>query len=339
MAQIVDVGIDLGTASVVICGRDSGVILNEPAVVAVERGRRTVTAIGTEAYRMIGRTPGNIAAVRPLRDGTVSDFDLVSEMLSYFVRKACGKHLFGGPQAVITLPSGINDMESHSLISCLFNAGVRRTRILPKPIAAALGASMKIGEAYGQMVVDIGAGLTDMAVTSVGKIVTGKSTDCAGDCFDDAIIRYIRRKHNLLIGEITAEEIKRDLASALPRGERLYMEITGRNLITGLPRVMRVSSDEAGEAVEDAVLDLIENIHAVLEYTPAELAADILDNGIILTGGGAQLDGLPERIGEALKVNCRLADDPQLCAAKGCLLAVENRKEYARYFTERRRRG
>lgn len=287
---------------------------------------------------MIGRAPGRIAIIRPLQEGTIADFDLLSVMLNYFVRKACGKHLIGGPRAVITMPRGINDMESHSVAGSLFEAGIHNTRIIEKPLAAAIGAGMPVGEAYGQMVCDIGAGMTDIAVTSMGRIILRSSFPCAGDHFDDAIIRYMRRKHNLLIGEITAEKLKREMASALPRPERLMMEITGRNLITGLPRAMLVSSDEVSEAIEETVLDLIENLHSVLEHTPAELAADIVDNGIVLTGGGALLDGLDSKISQSLKVKCRLAEEAQQCAVSGCEMVVNNRKEYARFLSEKNRR-
>ena len=321
MASAADIGIDLGTSNVLIYARGKGIVLNEPAVVALERDTRSIRAIGTEAHRMIGRTPSSIAALRPLREGMVSDFELTSSMLHYFVTQVIGKRMFARPRAVLSLPSGVNEMEKRSISAIMFEAGARRTQLLDRPVAAA-----------------IGAGMTDIAVLSLGRVIVSDAAKLGGDHFDDAIIRYLRRKHNLLIGERTAEELKINLGSAMPRAEQMYLDVTGRNLISGLPKLMRITSDEIYEAIDDPLTALIEAIHAVLEHTPAELAADVFDNGIVLSGGGARLSGLADAISTALKVDCRVADNPQECVATGCGLTLENLAEFGRYLNDGRRR-
>lgn len=338
MASADDIGIDLGTSNVLIYARGKGIALNEPAVVALERETRNIRAIGVEAHRMLGRTPGNIMAMRPLREGMVADFELTSSMLHYFVVQVIGKHMFARPRAVLSLPSGVNEMEKRSISAIMFEAGARRTQLLDRPVAAAIGAGMNINDAYGSMIVDIGAGMTDIAVLSLGRVVVADAAKIGGDHFDDAIIRYLRRKHNLLVGERTAEELKMNIGSAMPREEQLYMEVTGRNLISGLPKLMRINSDEIYEAIDDPLTTLIEAIHAVLEHTPAELAADVFDSGIVLSGGGALLSGLADGISAALKVNCRVADNAQECVAMGCGLTLENLSEFGRYLNDGRRR-
>lgn len=339
MATVLDIGIDLGTASVVIYGKGKGVVLNEPAVIAIDRETRNVLAVGEEARRMVGRTPGNIVAMRPLGDGMIADFEMASAMLRYFVAKAVGKRILGGPRVIMSVPAGVNEVERHSLTASLFEAGARRTRLMERPVAAALGAGLPIGEAYGEMICDIGGGVTDIAVLSLGRVIVRDTVKIGGDQFDDAIIRYIRRKHNLLLGEITAEDLKINIGSAIPRAEQFYMEVTGRNLLTGLPKIMRITSDEITEAIDEPLQALLEAIHAVLEHTPAELVADIFESGITLSGGGAQLSGLCEAVALSLKVECRLADDPQECVARGCGLTLENWSEYGQFLGERRRRG
>ena len=321
MASAADIGIDLGTSNVLIYARGKGIVLNEPAVVALERDTRSIRAIGTEAHRMIGRTPSSIAALRPLREGMVSDFELTSSMLHYFVTQVIGKRMFARPRAVLSLPSGVNEMEKRSISAIMFEAGARRTQLLDRPVAAA-----------------IGAGMTDIAVLSLGRVIVSDAAKLGGDHFDDAIIRYLRRKHNLLIGERTAEELKINIGSAMPRAEQMYLDVTGRNLISGLPKLMRITSDEIYEAIDDPLTALIEAIHAVLEHTPAELAADVFDNGIVLSGGGARLSGLADAISTALKVDCRVADNPQECVATGCGLTLENLAEFGRYLNDGRRR-
>lgn len=339
MATVLDIGVDLGTASVVIYGKGKGVVLNEPAVIAFDRDTRNVLAVGEEARRMMGRTPSNIVAMRPLGDGMIADFELASAMLRYFVTKVVGKRILGGPRVLISMPAGVNEVERHSIMTSLFEAGARRTQLMERPIAAAIGAGLPIGEAYGQMICDIGGGVTDIAVMAQGRIIVRDSVKIGGDLFDDAIIRYIRRKHNLLIGELTAEDLKINVGSAVPRNEQFYMEVTGRNLISGLPKVMRITSDEITEALDEPIQSLLEAIHAVLEHTPAELVADIFESGIVLSGGGAQLAGLCEAVSLALKVDCHLAEDAQECVARGCGLTLENLSEYGQFLGDRKKRG
>lgn len=339
MATVLDIGIDLGTASVVIYGKGKGIVLDEPAVIAFDRDTRNVLAVGEEARRMMGRTPSNVVAMRPLGDGMIADFELTSAMLRYFVTKVIGKRLLGGPRVIISVPAGVNEVERHSIMTSLFEAGARRTQLMERPIAAAIGAGLPIGEAYGEMICDIGGGVTDIAVMSLGRVIVRDTVKTGGDLFDDAIIRYIRRKHNLLIGELTAEDLKINIGSAIPRNEQFYMEVTGRNLISGLPKVMRITSDEITEALDEPLQSLLESIHAVLEHTPAELVADIFESGIMLSGGGALLSGLCEAVSLALKVDCRLADDAQECVARGCGLTLENWSEYGQFLGDRRKRG
>jgi len=338
MASVNDLAIDLGTSNILIYMKGKGIILREPTVVAIDRDTRDVLAFGEEARRMIGRTPSNILAIRPLREGVISDYELVSYMLKGFVLKAIGKHMFARPRAVLSLPTGVNEMERRSIISTMFDAGMRRTQLLDRTIAAAIGAGLPIDEAYGTMIVDISAGVSDVAVLSLGKVVVSDCSKVGGDKLDDAIIRYLRRKHNLLIGERTAEELKINIGSAIPRSDQLYMEVTGRNLISGLPKTMRITSDDVTEAVDEPLQQLIESIHGVLEHTPAELAADIFEYGILLTGGGAELFGLCEAIADALKVPCSVAEDPQTNVVMGCGKALENLADLGKFLDDNRRR-
>lgn len=338
MASNLDIGIDLGTASVVIYGKGKGVVLNEPAVIAFHRDSRNVIAVGMDAHRMLGRTPSSVVAVRPLQNGMVPDLELAVTMLRYFVRKAVPKRLIGGPRVLISVPDGVNEMERHSLMASLFEAGARRTQMIERPIAAAIGAGLPIGEAYGEMICDIGGGVTEIAVISQGRLIVRESIKIAGDAFDDAIIRYLRRKHNLLVGELTAEDLKISLGSVLPRNEQFYMEVTGRNLITNLPKVMRITSDEITEALDEPLQQLLESIHDVLEHTPAELVADIVESGITLTGGGALLAGLSDAVSKSLMMPCTLAENAQECVAMGCGMTLENWSEYSRFLSDRRKR-
>ncbi|MBR1585264.1 MAG: rod shape-determining protein [Clostridia bacterium] len=339
MASNLDIGIDLGTASVVIYGKGKGVVLNEPAVVAYTREARNVIAFGEEAHRMIGRTPSSIVAMRPLQTGMVPDLELAIALLRYVVKKAVPKRLIGGPRVLISVPAGVNEMERHSLMSSLFEAGARRTQMIERPIAAALGAGLPISEAYGQMICDIGGGVTEIAVISQGRLIVRETIKIAGDAFDDAIIRYLRRKHNLLIGELTAEDLKINIGSVLPRSEQFYMEVTGRNLISNLPKVMRITSDEITEALDEPLQQLLEAIHDVLEHTPAELVADIVESGITLSGGGALLGGLSDAVSKSLMMPCALAENAQECVAIGCGLTLENWSEYSRFLSDRRKRN
>ena len=324
MAQVNDIGVDLGTSNVLIYMKGKGIMLREPAVVAVERDSRKILAVGSDAYRMIGRTPGNVVAVRPLRQGTVADFELTSTMLRYFVSNVVGRRLFARPRAVVSVPSGVNDVEKHSIISIMFDAGMRRTQLLDRPIAAALGVGIQFEEAYGSMIVDMGAGVTDIAVLSMGEVVVSSCVPIGGDYFDDAIIRYLRKKHNLLIGERTAEEIKINIGCAVPQVSDISMDVTGRNLISGLPKTQSVTTGEIYEALKDAIGELIEAIQAVIERTPPQLASDIFDDGIVFSGGAAALKGLTEAVYAALRIPCGVADDPQTSVVMGCGRALED---------------
>ncbi len=338
MASYSDIAIDLGTSQIFIYMKGKGIVLREPAVVAVDRANHNILAIGEEAQKMIGRTPSSILAVRPLRDGSINDFELTSTMLRYFVSKVVGKRFFSRPKAIIVPPTGVNAMEKRSIVSAMFDAGMRRTQMVEKPIAAALGAGVELTSAYGTMVIDISAGVSDIAVLSLGKVVLGDVSKVGGDQFDDALIRLLRKKHNLLIGERTAEELKITIGSVLPRAEQLSMDVTGRNLLTGLPKTMRITSDELTESFDEPLQALIESIHGILEHTPAELAADIFEYGIMLTGGGAALSGLPEAISAALQIPCDVADDPQTCVVLGAGQILENPQTLRDYLDINRRK-
>ncbi len=338
MAQFNDIGIDLGTSNVFIYMRGKGIILNEPSIVAIERDTRKVLAIGNDAQLMLGRTPSNILAIQPLRQGVITDFDLTGTMLRYFMQKVIGKRLFSRPRAVMSVPSGVNEIEKRSIISVMFDAGMRRTQLLEKPMAAAIGAKLPIDETYGTMIVDIGAGVTDIAVISMGQIIVSGMSKVGGDQFTDAIIRHLRRKHNLLIGERTAEELKVNIGSVLPRSEQIYLDVTGKNILTGIPKTMRITSDEVTEALDDPLQAFIESLHAALENTPAELAADVFERGIYFTGGGAALFGLEEAVEQVLKVPCHVVSNPQTSVVRGCGEVLENPKELNRFLDDGRKR-
>ena len=336
MAQVSDLGIDLGTSNVLIYQKGRGIVLRQPAVVAIERISKKVLAVGTEAYRMIGRTPGNVLALRPLRQGVVSDFELTNTMLRHFMGMVIGKRIFGRPRVVMSVPSGVNEAEKSSLISIMFDAGAKRTQLLDRPIAAAMGVGMDFQKPYGCMVVDMGAGVTDIAVLASGQVIEAASVCYGGDYFDDAIIRYLRKKHNLLIGERTAEEVKITLGTAIAPMTDLTEEITGRDLLSGLPKTMTVASSEIYEALKDAVADLIESIQGVIERTPPQLASDVFEDGIVLTGGAASLAGLPEAIYNELHIPCGVADDPQTSVVLGCGRALDNLNAYKSVLSDSR---
>ncbi len=324
MAQVSDLGIDLGTSNVLIYMKGKGIVLREPAVVAIERQSKHVLAVGSDAYKMIGRTPGNVLAVRPLRQGVSSDFELTNTMLRYFVGHVIGKRFFSRPRVVMSVPTGVNDSEKHNLIRIMLDAGAKHTQLLDRPTAAALGVGIPFQEAYGSMIVDMAAGVTDIAVLSMGEIVSASCVPIGGDYFDDAIIRFLRKKHNLLIGERTAEEIKINIGSAVPQPTEVAMEVTGRNLLSGLPKTQAITTTEIYEALKDPVADLIDAIQAVIERTPPQLASDIFEEGIVLTGGAAALTGLAEAVYNALRVPCGVADDPQTSVVMGCGKALED---------------
>lgn len=325
-----DVGIDLGTASVLVYVKGKGIVMREPSVVAVDRNNGDMLAIGEDARIMLGRTPGNIIAVRPLRDGVISNFHDTERMLRYFLRKVIGRKLFFKPRVIVCVPSGVTEVEKRSVIEATEEAGARHTCLIEEPIAAAIGAGLDIGEASGNMVLDIGGGTTDVAVISLGGSVISDSIKCAGDRFDEAMVRFIKKKYNMLIGERTAEEIKINIGSAFPRKEEAFMEVTGRNLISGLPKTITVSSNETIEAFQEPLNLIMETVHGVLERTPPELAADIAENGICMTGGGALLYGLDRLLTERCKVPCYVAEDAISCVAIGTGKALENIEMYSR---------
>lgn len=328
MAQVNDIGIDLGTSNVVIYEKGKGIVSREPSVVAIDRDSQNILAIGTEAWRMIGRTPPGIQVIRPLAQGELIDFDLASAMLRFFVTRITKKRQLSRPRAILSVPTGVKEIEKKAITTALFDAGIRRTQLLDKNVAAALGAELNFLGEYGCMCVDISAGCTDLAVLYHGSPNVVSSLRNGGDQFDDAIIRYLRKKYNLLVGERTAEQIKISLGSAVRRDNVISMDVTGRNLISGLPKIMSIESDEIYESLIDCVNDLIEGIQVMLEKTPSQLASDIFDAGITLTGGGAALYGLAEIVSAVLKVPCRVAEEPQDCVVMGCAKVLEEPNQF-----------
>ena len=315
--QYTDIGIDLGTASILVYIRGKGVVLKEPSVVAFDRDTNKIKAIGEDARLMLGRTPGNIVAVRPLRQGVISDYTVTEKMLKHFIQKALGRKTFRKPRIAVCVPSGVTEVEKKAVEDATDQAGAREVSIIEEPIAAAIGAGIDISRPCGNMIVDIGGGTSDIAVISLGGTVVSASIKIAGDDFDEALVRYMRKKHNLLIGERTAEDIKIKIGSAYKRPEPDYMDVRGRNLVTGLPKTVKVSSEETEEALKEPTLQIVEAIHSVLERTPPELAADVADRGIVLTGGGALLGGLEELIEEETGINTVVAEEPALAVAIG----------------------
>lgn len=312
-----DIGIDLGTASILVYIKGKGVVLKEPSVVAIDRDTDTIRAIGEEARLMIGRTPGNIVAVRPLRQGVISNYSVTEQMIKYFIQKAVGKRSYKKPRISICVPSGATEVETKAVEDASFQAGAREVFIVEEPLAAAIGAGIDISKPCGNMVVNIGGGTTDIAVISLGATVESTSVKVAGDDFDDAIVRYMRKKHNLLVGERTAEEIKIGIGTCFKKTEVKKMEVRGRNLVTGLPKIIEVTSEEVEEALREATTQIVEAIHGVLENTPPELSADIAVRGIVLTGGGCLLDGLEELIESKTGINTMTAEDPMTAVAIG----------------------
>ena len=318
-----DIGIDLGTASILVYVKGKGVVLKEPSVVAFDRDTNRIKAIGEEARLMLGRTPGNIVAVRPLRQGVISDYTVTEKILKYFIQKAVGKQRFRKPLISICVPSQVTEVERKAVEDAAFQAGARDVKIIEEPIAAAIGAGIDIARPCGNMIVDIGGGTSDIAVISLGGTVVSASIKIAGDDFDDAIVRYMRKKHNLLIGERTAEDIKIRIGSAYPRPESVTVDVRGRNLVTGLPKTITVTSEETEEALKDTTSQIVEAVHSVLEKTPPELAADIADRGIVLTGGGSLLYGLEELIESKTGITTMTAEDPMTAVAIGTGRYVE----------------
>ncbi|MFR4031848.1 MAG: rod shape-determining protein [Anaerostipes sp.] len=318
MAAGTDIGIDLGTASVLVYVKGKGVVLKEPSVVAFDRNTNKIKAIGEEARLMLGRTPGNIVAVRPLRQGVISDYTVTEKMLSYFIDRTVGKSLFGRkPRISVCVPSGATEVEKKAVEDATYQAGARDVSIIEEPVAAAIGAGIDIAKPCGNMIVDIGGGTADIAVISLGGVVVSNSIKVAGDDFDEAIVRFMRKKHNLLIGERTAEDIKINVGTVYKRPENLTMDVRGRNLVTGLPKTVTVTSEETEEALREPAYQIVDAVHNVLERTPPELAADISDRGIVLTGGGSLIQGLEELIEEKTGINTMTAEDPLTAVAIG----------------------
>jgi rod shape-determining protein MreB len=311
-----DIGIDLGTTSVLVATKGKGVILREPSVVAMDKNTGRLLNVGMAAQRMLGRTPGNIVAIRPLRDGAISDYDMTERMLKELVRKALSFSLFK-PRIIISVSCGITEVEERAVIDAGIEAGARKVYLMEAPLAAAIGAGLDITKADGHMVVDIGGGTTDVAVLSLSGVVESNSIKAAGEAFDDAIIKYIRRKHNVLIGDSTAEELKKSIGCVFPRPESTTVDVKGRCLMTGLPRVVPISTAEILEAFEEVTERILEVIHHTLENTPPELVADVSHNGIVLTGGGSLLWGFDKLIESRTNIPTHIADDAELCVAYG----------------------
>ncbi|MCD8158587.1 MAG: rod shape-determining protein MreB [Clostridiales bacterium] len=326
-----DMGIDLGTATVLVYVKGYGIVLKEPSVVAIDKNTHTVLAVGEEARQMLGKTPVNIAAVRPLRDGVISDYDVTEKMLKFFIEKSVGRHFFLRPKIAVCVPSKVTGVEKRAVEDATREAGAREVYIIEEPVAAAIGAGVDISKASGSMVVDIGGGTCDVAVISLGGIVVSDSIKMAGDKFDEAIVRYIRTEHQLLIGERTAEQMKITIGTAYPREEEVCMDVKGRDLMTGLPKTIMVSSNEILEALRECTSMITDTIKTVLEETPPELSADISNRGIMLTGGGSMLYGLDKLITKETGIKAYYgAEDPISCVAIGT-------GKYIEFQTEKRK--
>jgi rod shape-determining protein MreB and related proteins len=324
----VDMGIDLGTCNTLVAVRGQGIVLNEPSVVAVRKGTNQVLmdgqAVGWVAKEMLGKTPGSITAIRPLKDGVISDFEITEAMLGYFIRKVTGRGKIFGPRVVISIPSGITAVEKRAVFDSAERAGARRTYLLEEPIAAAIGAGLPFAEAQASMIVDIGGGTTEVAIMSLADIAVCESVRVAGDDLDEAIMNYMKRTFNLMVGEQMAERIKIEIGSAAATGPETTMEVRGRDMVSGLPRKTVVSSEEVREALTEPVGQIIEAVTRTLERAEPELAADLVNNGICLAGGGALLRGLPEVMKKATGLEVRVADDPLTCVARGTAIYLEN---------------
>ena len=320
-----DIGIDLGTANTLICVKHKGIVIREPSVVAVAvgAGQKKVVAVGEEAKKMIGRTPGSITAVRPIKDGVIADFQMTADMLRHFIKKAMGSSPFARARVMICIPSGVTEVERKAVHDAAVSAGARYVSLIEEPMAAVIGAGIDVTAPRGSMVVDIGGGTTEVAVISLGDIVCSRSLRVAGDMFDDAIVQFVRKKYSVLIGERTAEEIKISLGSAVPYDGEGALDIRGRNLIDGLPKNVEVTSEDIREALEDPIAQIVETVRTTIEKTPPELAADILDSGIVLTGGGALIRGLDKLISAKTGMPCRVAEAPIDCVVTGTAICLE----------------
>ncbi|TCL36484.1 rod shape-determining protein MreB [Anaerospora hongkongensis] len=318
-----DMGIDLGTANTLVHVKGKGIVLREPSVVAIQRDTGEVLAVGEEAKQMIGRTPGNIIAIRPLKDGVIADFDVTQAMLKYFIRKAIDTKSFIRPRVVVGVPSGVTEVEKRAVIDATIQAGAREAYLIEEPMAAAIGAGLPVHEPTGNMVVDIGGGTTEVAVISLGGIVTSRSIRIGGDELDEAIIQYIKRTYNLMIGERTAEEVKISIGSAIPPVVDESLDIRGRDLVTGLPKTLTIRATEIQRALNEPVFGIIEAVKVTLEKTPPELASDIMDRGIVMTGGGSLLRGLDTLLNKETGMPVHIAEDALSCVAIGTGRALE----------------
>ena len=310
-------GIDLGTANTLVHVKGRGIVVREPSVVAINRKTNTILAVGDEAKNMIGRTPGDIVAIRPMKDGVIADFDVTQSMLKYFIKKAFSGGFMSKPRVVICVPSGVTEVEKRAVEEATLQAGAKEVYLIEEPMAAAIGANLPVEEPSGSMIVDIGGGTSEVAVISLGGIVTSKSLRIAGDEFDEAIVHYVKKEYNLMIGERTAEAIKMTIGAAYPKPKEQYMEVRGRDLITGLPKNLSISSAEIMEALKEPINSIVDSIKYTLEKTPPELASDIMDRGIMLAGGGALLSGLDKLIKEETGMSVMVAENPLDCVAIG----------------------
>lgn len=334
-----DIGIDLGTASVLIYVKGKGIVLNEPSVVAIDTNSDSILAVGEEARMMLGRTPGSIVATRPLREGVISDYEVTEKMLKHFIEKVTGGvsvfKIFK-PKIMVCVPSGVTEVEKKAVIDATIDAGAREVFLIEEPIAAAIGSGIDISKPNGCMVVDIGGGTTDIAVISLGGIVVSSSIKMAGDHFDDAIIKYMRKQHSMLIGERTAEDMKKGIGTAFPRDKDITMQVRGRNLVSGLPEVRTISSAEMLEALRESVTQIADAVHVVLEQTPPELSSDISDKGILMTGGGSLLWGLDKLISQRTGIEVYVSEDAVSCVAKGTGDALNSLKALSRTSYKKR---
>ncbi len=319
-----DMGIDLGTANTLVHVKGKGIVLSEPSVVAIQRDTGEVLAVGEEAKQMIGRTPGNIVAIRPLKDGVIADFDVTQAMLKYFIRKSIDSKSFIRPRVIVGVPSGVTEVEKRAVIDATIQAGAREAYLIEEPMAAAIGAGLPVHEPTGNMVVDIGGGTTEVAVISLGGIVTSRSIRVGGDEMDEAIIQYIKRTYNLMIGERTAEEVKVTIGGAIIPPSDQTMEIRGRDLVSGLPKTLTIKASEVQQALSEPVMSIIEAVKVTLEKTPPELASDIMDRGIVMTGGGSLLKGLDRLLSRETGMPVHISEDALLCVCMGTGRALES---------------
>ena len=334
-----DMGIDLGTANTLVYIRGKDIVIREPSVVAIQTNTKQVLAVGEEAKKMIGRTPGNIVAIRPLRDGVIADFDITQNMLKYFIRRAAQKRSLFQPRVVVCVPSGVTEVEKRAVEEAAIHAGARDAYLIEEPMAAAIGAGLPVHEATGSMIVDIGGGTTEVAIISLGGIVTSKSIRIGGDELDEAIVNYIKKEYSLMIGERTAEDIKITIGSANVSNKESKMNIRGRDLVSGLPKTLEITSKEIYEAMREPIYNILEAIKSTLEKTPPELAADIMEQGIMLTGGGALLDGIDRLIKNETGMPVHIAEDPLDCVAIGTGRALESIEVLKKTLSNNKRIG